>query len=72
MRVREPFFSKVRNPIPDLLARILAEEPAEFGAVAVLQGAFDHKRRSSLRVELREIVFLKEGRKRGWDWHVLI
>ncbi len=70
--MREPFFSIARDPIPDLLARILAEEPTQFGPAAVLQGAFDDQRRGGLWIELREIVFLEERRKCGGDWHVFI
>jgi len=67
--MREAFFSEARDPIANLLARILGEEPVQFGAVAVLQGAFDDERRGGLRVESREVVFLKERGEGGRDGH---
>ena len=67
--MRESVLPKALNPLGDLLARILGEEPAQFGAVAVLQGAFDDERRGGLRVELREVVFLKERGEGGRDGH---
>lgn len=65
--MRETFAAAACEPVFDLLARVLGEEPAQFGAVAVLQGAFDEERRGGLRVELREVVFLQEGGEGGGD-----
>jgi len=65
--MREAFAAKAHDPFFDLLARVLDEEPVQFGAVAILQGAFDDERRSGLRVEPCEVVFLQEGGEGGGD-----
>jgi len=67
MRVGQFFLSEAFDPVDDLFARIFMEEPAEFGAIPELQGAFDDGGGVALRVELAQIVFLKEGRKGGGD-----
>lgn len=70
--MREAFLSIVRDPFPDLLAWVLGKEPAQLGAVPVLQGALEDQRRSALRVEAGEAIFLKERCERGrnMDYHI--
>jgi hypothetical protein len=66
----EPVFSKASDPLSDLGARILREEPAQFCAVSILQSALDDGGRISLQIQAREVVFLEERSKGGWDgWH---
>lgn len=65
--MRQALAAKTYDPLFDLLAGELGEEPVQFCTVAVLQRPFNDERCSGLRIELREIVFLQEGSESGRD-----
>jgi hypothetical protein len=67
VRLRKFLFAKLPDPCCDLFLRVNAEQPAQLGAVAKLQGALDDGVRVFLRIQGREVVFLEERGEAGGD-----